>query len=111
MLKNLSEKYISVFTAKDLNGLAVLMDENFVLEDPLVKRIEGKKLSLEAISKIFSGCNSLSFTAKNIFQDGNTTFIEFVLDLDETRLEGVDIIQWHDGKMLALRAYLNIPGA
>ncbi|ECQ2983089.1 ester cyclase, partial [Campylobacter jejuni] len=43
----------------------------------------------------------------NIFQDKDITFIEFILMLDGIRLEGVDIIEWKDGKIVELRAYLD----
>ncbi len=109
MLKKLTEKYISAFNKKDINEVANLLNENFVLEDPVVKRIEGKEECLKAIENIFKNCNKLSFSAKNIFQDKNITFIEFILILDDIRLEGVDIIEWHDKKIVELRAYLDIP--
>ncbi|OEW37517.1 MULTISPECIES: nuclear transport factor 2 family protein [Campylobacter] len=109
MLKKLTEKYINAFNKKDIKEVANLLNENFVLEDPVVKRIEGKEECLKAIENIFKSCKELSFSAKNIFQDKNTTFIEFILILDETRLEGADIIEWHDEKIVELRAYLDIP--
>ncbi|MFY4727230.1 nuclear transport factor 2 family protein [Campylobacter jejuni] len=109
MLKKLTEKYISAFNKKDIKEVANLLNENFVLEDPVVKRIEGKEECLKAIENIFKSCKELSFSAKNIFQDKNTIFIEFILILDETRLEGVDIIEWHNEKIVELRAYLDIP--
>lgn len=109
MLKALTERYIAAFSAKDLDGVAGLIAEDFALEDPVVKRIDGKAAALEAVSKIFTGCSALNFSAKKIYQDGNTTFIEFILQLDATRLEGVDIIEWRDGKIVELRAYLDIP--
>ncbi|EAJ8483788.1 nuclear transport factor 2 family protein, partial [Campylobacter jejuni] len=49
MLKKLTEKYISAFNKKDINEVANLLNENFVLEDPVVKRIEGKEECLKAI--------------------------------------------------------------
>lgn len=109
MLKKLTEKYISAFDKKDIKEVANLLNDNFVLEDPVVKRIEGKDNCLEAIQNIFKSCKELSFRAKNIFQDKNTTFIEFILILDEIMLEGVDIIEWHNEKIVELRAYLDIP--
>lgn len=109
MLKKLTEKYINAFNKKDIKEVANLLNENFVLEDPVVKRIEGKEECLKAIENIFKNCNKLSFSAKNIFQDKNITFIEFILILDDIRLEGVDIIEWHDKKIVELRAYLDIP--
>ena len=109
MLKNLTEQYILAFSNKDLDAISTMLADDFVLEDPIVKRLEGKTLALEAISNIFTGCSQIKFFAKNIYQDGDTTMIEFVLILDSTQLEGVDILNWRDGKIKELRAYLDIP--
>ncbi|EAL7864937.1 nuclear transport factor 2 family protein [Campylobacter lari] len=109
MLKELTKQYIKVFDEKDLNGVSLLFDDDFVLEDPVVKRVEGKNKSLEVIKNIFNSCNKLNFSAKNIYMEGNTTIIEFVLILDEHKLEGVDIISWENEKIKELRAYLDIP--
>lgn len=103
------EAYISAFDSKNLEAIANLLSEYFVLEDPVVKRIEGKENALKAIQDIFSGCNELQFKSRNIFVDGQTSVIEFSLDLDTIHLEGVDVIEWSDGKMSELRAYLDIP--
>lgn len=109
MLKSLAKRYIAAFASKDLHLIETLMADEFVLEDPVIKRVEGKSLALEAINKIFKGCTRLDFFAKNIFEDENVTCIEFVLLLDDLRLEGVDVINWRNGKMVELRAYLDIP--
>lgn len=109
MLKELTQKYIEAFNSKDLDKCAELFIDDFALEDPVVKRIEGKKEVLEAIKGIFDSCNVLDFSAKNIYQDNQTTIIEFILKLDETVLTGTDIIEWQDNKMKELRAYLDIP--
>ncbi|TKX30601.1 nuclear transport factor 2 family protein [Campylobacter estrildidarum] len=109
MLKELTKQYIKAFNDKDLEQISYLFDEKFVLEDPVVKRIKGKNESLKVIKDIFSSCKELHFEAKNIYQDNNTTFIEFIFILDDVKLEGVDIIEWKNEKMLELRAYLDIP--
>ncbi len=109
MLKELTKKYICAFNDKNLNEISDLLKDNFALEDPIVKRIEGKDKCLSVINNIFTGCKRLNFSAKNIFQDKNITFIEFILMLDEVKLEGVDIIKWQDEKIVELRAYLDIP--
>jgi hypothetical protein len=57
---------------------------------------------------LFAGCNKLSFVARNIFVDGDTTLIEFVLTLDDKVLTGIDLIEWRNGKMRELRAYLDV---
>ncbi len=109
MLKELTKKYIEAFDSKDLDKCAELFIDDFALEDPVVKRIEGKEEVLHAIKGIFDSCTTLDFSAKNIYQDNQTTIIEFVLKLDDTILTGTDIIEWEDNKMKELRAYLDIP--
>lgn len=109
MLKELTEKYIEAFDSKNLDKCAELFTDEFALEDPVVKRIEGKVEVLKAIKGIFDSCARLDFSAKNIYQDGQTTIIEFTLKLDDTTLTGTDIIEWENNKMKELRAYLDIP--
>lgn len=109
MLIDLTKKYIKAFSNKDLQKCRELFSDEFALEDPVVKRIEGKKEVLKAIENIFNSCNTLEFKAKNIYQDKNITIIEFVLKLDDAILKGTDIIEWENGKMKELRAYLDIP--
>jgi ketosteroid isomerase-like protein len=110
MLKELTKQYIDAFNSKNIDKVAELFADNFALEDPVVKRIEGKKEVLAAIQGIFNSCEQLNFEAKNIYQDTQTTIIEFTLKLDDTILTGTDIIEWNDnGTMSELRAYLDIP--
>ena len=109
MLKELTKKYIEAFDSKDLNKCAELFTEDFTLEDPVVKRIEGKDKVIKVIQGIFDSCTTLDFNAKNLYQDNETTIIEFVLKLDDTILIGTDIIKWENNKMKELRAYLDIP--
>lgn len=86
-----------------------MLANDFILEDPVIKRIEGKTEAIKAIKAIFDSCQDLSFSAKNIYVDGNTTLVEFSLKLDNVMLTGVDIIEWSEGKMQQIRAYLDIP--
>lgn len=109
MLKELTQKYIEAFDSKNLVKCSELFTDDFSLEDPVVKRIDGKEEVLKAIEGIFNSCSTLQFSAKNIYQDNQTTIIEFTLKLDDTVLSGTDIIEWKDNKMKELRAYLDIP--
>jgi len=108
MLKDLTKIYIDAFSNKDRQKCSELFCKDFSLEDPVVKRIEGKKEVLKAIENIFNSCDILEFTANNIYKDNNTTIIEFILKLDNTTLSGTDIIEWENNKMKELRAYLDI---
>ena len=64
--------------------------------------------AIEAVRGIFASCQIMSFVARNIYQDGETTLIEFVLTLDDKVLTGMDLIEWHGDKMKELRAYLDV---
>ncbi len=108
MLKDLARAYVAAFDAKDADACAALMAEDFALEDPIIVRIEGRAAAIDAVRGIFASCEALSFVARNIYQDGDTTLIEFVLTLDGKVLTGVDVIEWRDGKMHELRAYLDV---
>lgn len=109
MLKELTLKYVEAFDNKDIGILSELLLDTFTLEDPVVKRVEGKDKAIQTIKNIFDSCEKLVFEAKNIYQDNKTTIIEFQLILDNTVLTGTDIIEWEDNKMKELRAYLDIP--
>lgn len=106
-----AEKYIKAFNNKDLSGCTMLFLDDAVLEDPSVNRVVGKKNIADVVKNIFDSCECLSFRAKNVYCDSNknTTIIEFVLKLDETVLQGTDIIEWEGSKIKELRAYLDIP--
>ena len=107
MLKRLTQDYIDSFNAKDLDAISSMLSDEFSLEDPVVKRLEGKDKCLKAILNIFNNCQNLNFKAKNIYTDDKTSFIEFILILDDKHLEGVDIIERNENyKISALRAYL-----
>ena len=109
MLIDLTKQYVDAFAAKNILKVSELLSDSFSLEDPVVKRVEGKAECIEVIKNIFDSCNKLSFQAKNLYLHKQTTIIEFKLQIDDVVLEGVDIIEWKNNKMHALRAYLDIP--
>ena len=109
MLKKLTKEYINAFNNRNIERIDKLLNDDFALEDPSVNRIEGKENVLKAIRTIFDSCKNMSFTAKNIYQDNQTTIIEFILKLDDIRLTGTDIMEWENNKLKELRAYLDIP--
>ena len=54
MLKRLTQDYIDSFNAKDLDAISSMLSDEFSLEDPVVKRLEGKDKCLKAILNIFN---------------------------------------------------------
>ena len=101
--KELSRRFVAAFNAKDAAGCADLMIDHFVFEHPVVKRLVGKAKAMQFIQGIFNSCRNLSFVESNIFADGNIAIVEFVLTLDSRVFTGVDIIEWKNGKMRAIR--------
>jgi dTDP-glucose pyrophosphorylase len=106
---DLTKEYIKAFNEKNLDKISLMLSDDFVLEDPIVKRIKGKSSVLDAIKKIFENCNELIFSAKNIYFDGTITIIEFELQIDDTSLKGTDVIEWSGQEMKELRAYFDTP--
>ena len=101
--KQLSRRFVAAFNAKDAAGCADLMIDHFVFEHPVVKRVVGKAKAARFLQSIFNSCRNLSFVESKIFAEGNITIVEFVLTLDNRVFTGVDIIEWKNGKMRAIR--------
>jgi len=107
-IRKLTEAYIDRFNQGDLNGLATLFTEDFVLEDPFIKKITGKEPVLQFLEKIFRDHPQRSFRPRRIsVSNTNQSFIEFDLQLGGKTFSGIDIIEWDNGEMKILRAYLN----
>ena len=109
-MSNLLQKtkgYVEAFNAKDLTAIKLLMAEDFSITDPNVSGLSPRADVLKYISDIFDNSGKeFCFQAKNIWQSGNITFVEFRLDVGDDKLEGVDIIEWKGEVMQRLTAYL-----
>ena len=107
-LKNLTEEYVTNFNKKDLQAIShMLHPVECYLSDPKNIFLGAKNVEME-IQNLFE-FDTLVFESKNIYVDkkNDTSFIEFKIQLNDDILEGVDIIEWKDGKIKALRAYVN----
>ena len=105
MTTALTQSYATFFNQKNIAGIDILLHPEIQLEDPIVS-LSGKKAILKYIADIFRSSNRLKFQTKNIFIDGDTSVIEFLLDLNEKKIIGTDIIRWQNNKIKTLRAYL-----
>jgi dTDP-glucose pyrophosphorylase len=106
-IRRLTRRYISAFNSRCLEEIASLMHEEFVLEDPAVKRIESRDRVTEFLGEMFTSARTLSFTAVDVATFHNKSFIQFQLNIDDKRFRGVDVITWSDGKMESLIAHLD----
>lgn len=105
-IRNLTAGYVAAFNARDLDKLAEYMAEKFTLTDPDVKALTPKSKVLDYIRDLFNAHEQMSFESHMIFVDGDTSIIHFTLTLNETVLDGVDLISWSSGRMTSMHAYL-----
>lgn len=107
ILRALTEQYVKAFDAGNITDVGALFDDGFSLTDPGVTDLTPKSEVLNFIGGIFENAGEdLSFIAKNIFVDGNNSIIEFDIQIGDFKGTGTDVIEWKDGKMIAMRAYL-----
>lgn len=105
-LREKTQAYVDAFAARDLDGVATYMADDFRLSDPEVSNLMPKAPVLDYIKKLFDTYPDLSFVAHKIAVDSEVSVIHFTLTLGETVLDGVDFIIWGDGMMRAMDAYL-----
>lgn len=106
-LEDLTRRYAAAFAARDLVLIVKLLHEEVVLDDPQSGRIIGKPAVSAFIQNLFNQFQSIECQVVTITATGSLTALEFVLTLNGARITGVDVIEWCDGRMLALRAYVN----
>lgn len=105
----LARHYAAFFASRNLSGVAALLNDDFVLEDPSVRTLQGKKDCLAYIGNLFHSNPSLAFDVKTVVSDDDRSVIEFLLRLGDTTYGGTDVIEWSNGRMAAMRAYLYSP--
>jgi dTDP-glucose pyrophosphorylase len=106
LIEKLTKLYVRFFHTRNIAGVAAMLIDAFALEDPSVKRLEGKQAVLAYIKGIFDSNPDLSFHARNIIAEEALSVIEFGLDIAGQKLKGTDVIEWEGRKMKELRAYL-----
>jgi hypothetical protein len=110
-LHNLTQKYIIAFNAKDIDGVAAIMADDFCLTDPSVTGLRPRSKVIDYLQGLFESNICLKFEAKSILVDCNHSVIHFSLELDHGIYSGVDFIAWSEGKMTSMNAYLSLQAA
>lgn len=83
------------------------MHENFMLTDPENEALGPRDNVLRFISGLFDRAGtSLAFRPKTVLVDGAHSAVEFDLTIGQDYLEGIDLIEWQDGRMISMRAHL-----
>jgi ketosteroid isomerase-like protein len=105
-IRKLTTGYVAAFNARDIDQVAKYLADGFELSDPEVSALTPKNSVVDYINHLFTSHEFLSFDAHSIFVDGSVSVIHFTLTLDKQMLDGVDVISWNSGKMIAMHAYL-----
>ncbi|MBO6505397.1 MAG: nuclear transport factor 2 family protein [Kordiimonadaceae bacterium] len=103
-----TEKYVRLFDAKDLDGVASMMSETITLSDPAVHGLSSKSAVVEYVKNLFDDANgTFSFQANRVLLSGHYTVLEFTLVIGSEKLQGVDVIEWKSGQIDGITAYLH----
>ena len=106
---SLVNNFAEYFSRKNLEGISALLHENFILEDPVFKRLEGKDKMINILQEQFEKTKNVSYDIINLYQTNNTSIVEFKISFDELILNGVDFMEWENEKIKELRCYYNSP--
>ena len=101
-------KWHEVVSTKNYQLLEEILDDNVIFYSPVVftpqKGKEVTKIYLSAAAEVFEG-NSFSYV-KELIKD-NEAALEFELELDETKVNGVDLITWnHEKKITEFKVFI-----
>lgn len=101
-------KWHEVVSTKNYQLLEEILDDNVIFYSPVVftpqKGKEITKIYLSAAAEVFEG-NSFSYV-KELIKD-NEAALEFELELDETKVNGVDLITWnHEKKITEFKVFI-----
>ena len=107
ILRNETWRYAKLFSNRDLHNVAELFCSDAVLYDPAEKTIAGKTAILAFMQRTFALDRHFVCDVRNVWVDGATTILEFRLAIGSAALEGVDVIEWREGRIAAIRAYVN----
>jgi dTDP-glucose pyrophosphorylase len=105
-IRRLTREYVKAFDSRRLDELAAMMHESFVLRDPDIKQIGPRAPVINHLRGIFEAAGTLTFSAVDIAVYNDKSFIQFELAIDDKKLQGVDIIQWSQGRMMSLTAHM-----
>ena len=101
-------KWHEVVSTKNYQLLEEILDDNVIFYSPVVftpqKGKEVTKIYLSAAAEVFEG-NSFSYV-RELIKD-NEAALEFELELDQIKVNGVDLITWnHEKKITEFKVFI-----
>ena len=102
-------KWHEVVSTKNYQLLEEILDDNVIFYSPVVftpqKGKEITKIYLSAAAEVFEG-NSFSYV-RELIKD-NEAALEFELELDQIKVNGVDLITWnHEKRITEFKVFIS----
>jgi len=109
-MKDKAKEYFEAFSNKDLEALEEMYHEDVSLRDWLTSA-DGRDKVLESNKRLFDACSSVEITLSKEYpsSDGSACEIDINVvhnDGTEDKLLVVDVIDFKEGKIKEIRAYL-----
>ena len=107
------QEYFMAFERKDLDTIKSMFKNDVILQDPFVGKVEGIESVIQIYKTMFAE-NSFNLQLRRRYQRNEYSYaIEFHLVVtdakgEQTLIDGIDLIEFVDGKISYLRAYLDM---
>jgi hypothetical protein len=103
-LVGLTKKYFQCFCDQNVDGLSEMFADDIKLKD-WANDVSGKEAVLEVIKGIYVAAVHVDITPDLITSEGNTVMAEILITAGSAALEVVDVIEFENDKIKAIRAY------
>ncbi len=106
-MKTNVENWQEVINSRDLGKLNAILSEDVVFYSPVVHTPQvGKKVTQLYLSAALHVIANDSFVYLKKVIDGDETILEFETEIDGIVVNGVDIITWNNGKIIAFKVMI-----
>ena len=106
LTENRTKIYADFFNSKNIAGVSAFFALDARLVDPTAD-LAGREKIIQYVSEIFKNNDELSFTTEKVFAHRDDSVIVFTLSINGKTIKGTDVIDWKEGKISELRAYLD----
>jgi len=100
-MENPISKWHEVVKLRDYNLLKEILDENVIFYSPVVYTPQkGKSITLNYLSAANEVFNSSNFRYRKEIINDKSASLEFTLTIDDTDINGIDLISWNDSGLI-----------
>ncbi len=102
----MTKQYFQIFCDQDIDGLSEMFADDITLRD-WANDVSGKEAVLEVIKGIYITALHVDIIPNLIMSEGNTAMADILVTAGPDVFDVVDVIEFGDGKIKAIRAYKN----